>query len=300
MLFFTISGFLITFLALKELRRTRTFDLKNFYIRRSLRIFPLYYAVLSLVCFLIYVLRVYPIDVRNEFTERLPSYLFYYSNLTGPIHGPYSLLWSLAVEEQFYLFFAIIFYTLPFMWTRLIFFSLTTLRLIMPIWGAFFEGDHLLLMALRYQEAILLGVSLAYLFENPTFFQWFRKWFGQIESLCILLISLLICFFCFSIEKDPWLETTINILFMLTVGAAAVAPPVFLLATPTFLPYIGKISYGIYLIHTIIFYGIKKYISDASWAVFTLGTPATILLATISYNHFEKYFIDIKKRFNPS
>lgn len=299
MLFFVISGFLITRLALNEKRKTGTFSLKDFYVRRSLRIFPLYYATLAFVCLLVYAFNVYPPTAREAFSERLPSYLFYYSNLTGPIQGPYSLLWSLAVEEQFYLFFALVFYLLPTVWSAALFFMLTLLRLLMPLWGPHFGDDRLFLVALYYQEAILLGVSLAYLMESRSFYVWFSRCLGNYVSLLVVLALLIVCLIGFSSEKDHWLDTTVNILFLLVVGITAIGTPLFLLGGAV-LSHIGKISYGIYLFHTIVFYGVKKYVSDESWVVFCVGVPLTIALATVSYNYFEMYFLKMKRKFSPA
>lgn len=299
MLFFVISGFLITHLALTEKRSKGSFDVKDFYIRRSLRIFPLYYAVLAVVCFLVYAVNIYPPLIKAEFSAKLYSYLFYYSNLTGPIQGPFSLLWSLAVEEQFYLFFALIFYFLPIKWSRQFFFALTVGRLMMPIWGPFLQQDHMILLIWRYQEAILLGVSLAYLCESESFYNRFFWYLGNKYAWWGIFGLLTVCLCSFSVDESPWMETTVNLLFTLLVGISAMIVPLFLIGGPV-LSHIGKISYGIYLFHTLIFYAVKRYISVESWTVFWVGAPLTILLAIVSYRYFEMYFLKMKKRFNPS
>lgn len=298
MLFFVISGFLITHLALKEKRLTGIFNLKDFYLRRALRIFPLYYAVLSIVCFLVYALNVYSPEAKQEFSERLLSYFFYYSNLTGPIHGPYSLLWSLAVEEQFYLCFALIFYFCSTAWSRNIFFTLTVVRLLMPFWGPYFVEQHFVLIALRYQEAILLGVSTAYLYENQVFYRRFSRYIGNFYGLIAIIVSIVLCLLLFSVNNDRWLETAIDVLFALLVATAAIAPPLPWIGGPL-LSHIGKISYGIYLFHTIVFFGVKRFVSSESWIVFSIGAPITIFIATLSYRYFEAYFLQMKKKFSP-
>ena len=94
--FFVISGFLITYLLLQEFNRNETVSLRNFYIRRALRILPVYFAFL-LVVFLLQV-----------FTPWHQSQIAWIGNLTFTTNfiGGYwttGHLWSLAVEEQFYL-----------------------------------------------------------------------------------------------------------------------------------------------------------------------------------------------------
>ncbi len=100
--FFVISGFLITFLLLKENERTGTVSLKDFYIRRSLRIFPAFYVYWLLVVGTILVVK----PSRLPVTQAICSF-FYVANYYQGLHGyPSTLLshtWSLGVEEQFYL-----------------------------------------------------------------------------------------------------------------------------------------------------------------------------------------------------
>jgi peptidoglycan/LPS O-acetylase OafA/YrhL len=92
-IFFVISGFLITHLLLQEHERTGTIDLRAFYIRRAYRILPAAYAYMGCVCIL------YSSALR---TRDIAGAVLYVSNY---IHPPWVLghLWSLSVEEQFYL-----------------------------------------------------------------------------------------------------------------------------------------------------------------------------------------------------
>ena len=107
-LFFAISGFLVTTLLLRERRRTGTISLRSFYLRRTLRIFPLYYAVLATYALLVFAtLRGTPKGA--EFWQHLPAFATYTSNWfvsadAGTGHGvTFYFAWSLATEEQFYL-----------------------------------------------------------------------------------------------------------------------------------------------------------------------------------------------------
>jgi len=103
-LFFVLSGFLITGILLRERRGVESgrqsigFSVRQFYARRFLRIFPLYYACLALFVVL----------DRFEIRKSLVWFACYLSNvfffLKGEFGGPFSHFWSLAVEEQFYLF----------------------------------------------------------------------------------------------------------------------------------------------------------------------------------------------------
>jgi peptidoglycan/LPS O-acetylase OafA/YrhL len=100
-LFFVLSGLLITGLLLQEQAATGRIALAKFYVRRSLRIFPLYYAVLAALS-LYFVLSAGASSQREAFLRELPWQLSYTSNWV-PIHSMLAISWSLSTEEQFYL-----------------------------------------------------------------------------------------------------------------------------------------------------------------------------------------------------
>ncbi|MBV8729460.1 MAG: acyltransferase [Acidobacteriia bacterium] len=98
-LFFFLSAFLITELLIRERENTGTVHLKAFYIRRILRIWPLYYVAVALA---VIVGRIWP-DPFWIGKFRLFSMLFFFMNWVPQImYGPFTPLWSISVEEQFY------------------------------------------------------------------------------------------------------------------------------------------------------------------------------------------------------
>lgn len=106
-LFFVLSGFLITGILLETRMRPRFF--RNFYVRRALRIFPLYYAILFACIWVIPGLLPPAKAARfGSINADLPYYFFYLQNFSiarmgAPQHGILDITWSLAIEEQFYL-----------------------------------------------------------------------------------------------------------------------------------------------------------------------------------------------------
>lgn len=102
-LFFVLSGYLITGILLKSKAHSLTTSLKHFYIRRSLRIFPVYYASLILFFTISAALESEPAWLSNSFEHKIWFFLYLNNWITpfvSPIMGHY---WSLAVEEQFYI-----------------------------------------------------------------------------------------------------------------------------------------------------------------------------------------------------
>ena len=111
LLFFVLSGFLITYLLLAEKKKTGTISIRKFYVRRALRIWPLYYLIVFLGLFILpemSCLRMpeYTIEVKDNFLSKLSLFILMLPNLALVLFSPVPYLsqsWSIGVEEQFYL-----------------------------------------------------------------------------------------------------------------------------------------------------------------------------------------------------
>src|ERR1044072_1469983 len=114
-LFFVLSGFLITGILWRERQNNTSlsFKFKKFWVRRSLRIFPLYFGYLLLIS-LSYILFQFPPYFSN-YAGYLFTYTFNYTRSFPNWHGNefFTHLWSLSIEEQFYLFFPLIMFLCP-------------------------------------------------------------------------------------------------------------------------------------------------------------------------------------------
>ena len=166
-LFFVLSGFLITTLLLRERDATGTISLRAFYMRRSLRIFPLYYLVLFGQALWLW-WKKDGTPVANDFFAIFPYYASYTANW-APKENLFAHAWSLAVEEQFYI-----------VWPPLLL-LLGARRALLPLvgllafnqifdWGAF--GPSWLDFARRMggYSAIVLGVLLGVGLHTPRAF----------------------------------------------------------------------------------------------------------------------------------
>lgn len=257
-IFFVLSGFLITHNLLKEKKDSsnnlgiKFKHLKNFIFRRSLRIFPIYYV-------LILVLALVGTETYTSIGENLAYYLSYTSNIlffrTQQWDGMLSHLWSLAVEEQFYLIWPWLIIFVPekhvfkVIIGSFIFGILSTFVL-----KAIFPGKDMLdVLTPTCFDAFSLGGIWAYLKVYQTEkIEHYKRAFLKIGILCFV-------FFLFReiYQFDPLIP---NRTFISVIALALIIFAIefnntwvhnFILEN-RFLIFIGKISYGVYLFHPII------------------------------------------------
>lgn len=297
-LFFIISGFLICDLLLKEKQSTDDINLKNFFIRRSLRLFPLYYAVLALYVIKVYVFELYSIENQQIFKDKLLSYLFYFSNVYS-IHavGPFFFAWSLAVEEQFYTVFS------PLMkWCKkkVIFFLICVAlvaKFLLLESGLADMSKLIWRIVLSYQEAILLGVLFALLYNNKKCHNYIVRTFSS-NLLSIGSAATALLIFCFHImaNKSGALTQVFYLSLCCFVGSMTVRPSVEFPGRKLFM-HLGKISYGIYLFHMTVI-DVSKRVFDNVWLIFAFSLIVTTILCTFVYEYFERPLLKMKKRFS--
>jgi peptidoglycan/LPS O-acetylase OafA/YrhL len=296
--FFVISGFLITHLLLAENQNTGSVSLKNFYVRRSLRIFPAFYVYwLIAVADLIYRHRVVWAQVVCAF--------FYVNNYyQGLHHYPYSLLshtWSLGIEEQFYLLWPGLFFIFRKSLKKL----LLLLLIVIPcIWVyravAQFSGveEAYIYTALEMRiDALLVGCTLSIvLFTGvaASFIAEVRRtrWLPVVLGLLILSLFL-------SSHFDIWYRNAIGytvdpvLLALLIVQLIHTRQAVWMDSAP--LSYLGRISYSTYLYQQMVIPALVKRLPSS---ISVVGCViATWILASISYELIEKPFLKLKRRF---
>src|SRR6266480_4013997 len=171
-LFFVLSGFLITGILLDA--RDSPHYYRSFFVRRVLRIFPLYYATLIVLLVLLPAWGLLPASFKRDPMVEL-SLWAYFSNWYGAIHqGPdaVSHFWSLAVEEQFYLLWPFVIHRRSAEWVMRLCFAIAlaalALRVAMLLTGT--PGVYTFL-ATR-MDALALGASAAAAFRVPSAASW--------------------------------------------------------------------------------------------------------------------------------
>lgn len=294
-LFFVLSGFLITRILIQTKESSNFF--LNFYMRRILRIFPLYYL------FLILVFYVFSQSVSFEFT-----YWTFLSNILigrlGHFQSPaLDITWSLAVEEQFYLLW-------PFLvWsfkkeqlakaTLILFLISLASRL-----GLFFSGasplKNYVLLVCR-MDSLCAGAWLACRLDSlkPDF--WKKKFY--------FLLGIVGCIFAWDVSLDSPLMRTVGFSANALLAAALIGslcnreiPILNSFFGSRFFQTCGKYSFGMYLFHVPV---VHWLFSQLDWGRGGLAQMlfhcasvlATLLVAVIFYHGYEKHFLKLKKYF---
>ncbi|ATB30033.1 acyltransferase family protein [Melittangium boletus] len=300
-LFFAISGFLITTLLLRERDTTGTISLKGFYARRSLRIFPLYYAVCALYIVLVFFLE-HDVAVRGAFFDNVRYYLTYTSNWFIKLDEGriiFYFAWSMATEEQFYLMWPFVVRYFKGTWGPVVFMSGLLALGLFAGWGVssgFLDTRHLWVRILSsISISICMGCLSAYLthFERP--FVWTWKVLGQVWSAPVLVA--LVTAAVWNHDTPLWLS---SLLLTLMVVAMCIRPHhVFApLVDHKWLRYMGSITYGIYLLHMISLNIVRRVVPHNLALYYVLTIALSMVLATISFRYFEKPFLKLKNRFD--
>lgn len=289
-LFFAISGFLITSLMIRERMRHGRIDMKAFYVRRSLRIFPLYYAMLILYSVVVFVMERGPDGA--EFFANLPYFATYTSNYFVELDGRviFFFAWSLATEEQFYLSWPWVErYLTPGVkmgvLCSLIAIVASTHFGLMPI------GQDSIAYKVLWEVAppILFGVLAAHVLHNPRGFDVARKVIGYrwcpplilaaaIGALAagapdyVAYVALTALVVSCVIREDHWLARVLKWKPIVRVGI---------------------VSYGIYLMHMLTFNIVGRAI-DNQWLAWILGIIIVYGVAELSFATFERFFLRLK------
>lgn len=317
--FFVLSGFLITYLILDELQRSGRFDLKAFLLRRSLRIWPLYFLT-TFIGFIVVPFLSKAVGSSSVVVHSNPWYFLLFLSNFDYLHilqkinplDDYTILnitWSVSIEEQFYVCFAILVFLLP---QRL----LPHLMIAVVLASAFFRGfsrtdprvvyfhtfsvvsdlaigslsAQLAYGALRFRErvgglsrwaiATMYGLGFSYLTFAPMLGP--MKWSAVSHRLvCSLFFAFIILEQCFADRS------------LVKVGRF------------TLLSHLGTITYGIYLLHPTVSFlmdAVRNRFANPSdsltpeLAYSSACLMVTLMVCQASFVFFERPFLTLKAR----
>ena len=308
--FFVLSSFLITWKGLEELKVTKKFQFKNFLIRRSLRIWPLYFLVIFLG-FLIEFIKSY----YNQDISSLPSFWSFILFILNfdIIKNGYEFLffmvfmWSISVEEQFYIFWALI---LKWFQNHLLKISLLII-LISLTFRIYFIDDSL---NLNFHTISALGnfgvgaLAAIAAFNNSILITKIRD-FSKTQIVIIYLISLIIFIAIPSLQNHDLFIVIQRVLFsfvfaFIILEQTYCQQSIFKLSRIKYFNFFGKISYGLYCYHGIMITIVLKFSDYFSKSLFTsififptLIFCGTLLFSHLSYKFFESKILKLKTKY---
>jgi peptidoglycan/LPS O-acetylase OafA/YrhL len=308
-IFFVLSGFLITWLLLKENERSGTVSLRSFYKRRALRIFPAFYCYWFLSVVVLWL--AHRKILWSEFGSAFLYFSNYYYSFASPQRPFMPFTWSLAVEEQFYFLWPTLFLLYRHDLKKLTYFLL---GVIMASWvyrAILCFGLHSSEIYLQHSfdtrlDSLLTGALLAVLLKRKVILSYFesvsRTPIAPAATIALLCLSVvlgdLITFFDYrhtiGYMLEPALIATL-IVQMIALGNQGAWS--WINARPVRM--VGVLSYSIYLYHFSTARVLQELMPDAQWrwryqlAARFLGS---IAVAAASYYLIERPFLKLKDR----
>ncbi len=297
--FFVLSGYLITLSILKSLQ-TSTWKMSHFYIRRTLRILPLYYFIVCMALFVLPHISALAFKIPHYVMEgRLHERTYWYyllllpqltniESLVVPFAEP---TWSIGVEELFYLIAPLssVFFRNKIEKALLIFVIGYVLLKLILLYVVHLNPYHYVYQLLCYHrfECIGMGCLLATWQINK------REWLQKIKAWHFYASILLIAILLYKKDLYSFSYTWFALLFMIIIAYLIVNA--IALKSHKWLVFIGKISFSLYLAHEIGIVALLNsgLVKSTSFMVYPLVIAIAILMGTVLYYSIEKPFMQL-------
>ena len=337
--FFVLSGFLITYLLLTEIERTGTISLRKFYMRRVLRIFPLYYLLVFIgliaIPLLLHFIH-YPNTQPYDTATGGVLFLFFLSFVVNAVFGSHFLepLWSIGVEEYFYLIWAPLFKKFKSVSNmenlrnlKAVIIGMIVFKSLLILFFHFFPSDNSVfnifkdvLLSLKFELMAIGGLGALAVFKDRPAVEkafYFTPIF-QVLMLSLLFIRLLFHNYCvdnatlvgityrFFVFTPVISVFTEGVLFLWLLLNVSVNPRAFFKLQNPLLDRLGEMSYGIYMYQMLVIFAVvlvfKKWMLQmtpplSSLFFYITVTISVILVSSLSKRFFEDRFLALKKRF---
>jgi peptidoglycan/LPS O-acetylase OafA/YrhL len=301
-IFFIISGFLITYLLLSERKKNGRVDIAKFYIRRALRIWPLYFFMILLAPVLSYL-----------YMEDAPTYLyqfFFAGNFDLITNGTKSIatnhLWSICIEEHFYLFCPLLIGLLPHKRIPQTLLAIIFICMVFRSFFLYYTSDYGMasyVHTLSRIDILALGSLFGYLvFHKKIAFN-----HSPFVRLIVYAIFLLVFFnidfnesgsfihdmakkYLFALPMAYWIG---NFLFN--------QKPILKIKKPEIFNLFGKVSYGIYMFNPVLIFLIMNFFEKfgiRNYFLFLISVHAALAITTyLSYRFLELPFLAMKEKY---
>lgn len=310
--FFVLSGFLITFLLIRELQVSGRIHVALFWMRRILRIWPLYFLCVFLG-FVVFPFLKQMLGTPGHEHASLANYLTFTSNFDIIRHGLpdatiLSILWSIAVEEQFYFFWPLLLFIVPQRYYLLLFAGLLVANWTFRAFhDDYFSMEYHTLSCIGDMVIGAIGATLAQQEGFVNVFRNLRRFWIIMFYVALLMILLFRSTLTEQYVMRIFERSLVALVALLIIMEQNYSRNSFLkFSKIRWATFLGEISYGLYCLH---FLGIlitiqltrKLGINHSLLTVLVLepiiALTVTSLLAKISYRYFEKPFLNLKKRF---
>ncbi|HEV8272726.1 MAG TPA: acyltransferase [Chitinophagaceae bacterium] len=310
--FFVLSGFLISYLLIKEKEYTGRIHVFSFYIRRALRIWPLYYFMVLFGFIAFPFLKSLFGEVPNETADPVLCSVFL-NNFDRIVNGPpdssvLSVLWSVAIEEQFYLFWPLLFFLVP---PRFYFYIFIVIISGSIVFRTMFINESIELLTPGVIGDMAIGGLAAYLSIKSKRFLKMVENSNKFLNIIPYLAAVLFLVYKYEIFFNPFLIVTkraiISFFFAwIILEQNFCKNSLFKISSLKTVTQLGKYTYGLYCLHRIAILivmtimqllGINKH----AWQLWVIEFPACLLLSIVlsyySYKYFESYFLKLKDKF---
>lgn len=318
-IFFVLSGFLITYLLLKEVNERGTLNVGFFYVRRVLRIWPLYF-VSVIFAFIIYPYIKTLLGIHQEPAARPLYYFTFLSNFDaiyvhkffpGQSNPVEAITWSVAIEEQFYIVWPLLFFFIPKKYYKFIFIGAILVSMTFRFlhknenWTLYFHSLSVTL------DLAMGGLAAYYSIYSKKFLQFFKSLSRSV------IVAVYIIGFVWLLYQDKILGPNLYPVFYRPINTAFFA---FVILEQNFssnsfykfskfrlMTFWGKYTYGLYLLHVIallacdiIFRKVFPNYGEQFFLSLLMGIIALLLsmgISYVSYEFFEKRFLKLKDKF---
>ena len=310
LVFFAISGFLITRLLFVEMKTSFRVNLTQFYARRVLRLYPVIIAYTAVVIAIFIILArpihwIEPMSAMFYFANYLDAY---YIRNNFDTQMPFAHFWSLSIEEHFYLLFPVSFAILVGGIRKVTLFLIAVcltclgLRLITAYLHPDYLGGFYFFLPSQFRlDSIAYGVLLAVACETDRG----RRMIRTFANPAIVFAALLLLLVAFGIRSE-WFRATFQFSMLSIAVVVLMAAIMFsdryrylqIVLNLPLIKWIGVLSYSLYVWHYLVVFMLWQSMPGGSnFQMTSIGFSLSFVLAAISYYAIEKPFIRMRHRF---
>jgi peptidoglycan/LPS O-acetylase OafA/YrhL len=313
--FFVLSGFLITYLLLTEKENFGSINVGKFYIRRILRIWPLFYLCVLFGFYIFPIIKSRMGGVPAE-TADISYYLVFLNNFDFikkgiPDSSVLGVLWSVAIEEQFYLLWPLILYIFPAKLYKYIFCIIILLSFLFRL----VHADNGIVLELHTISCIsdmtVGGLFAVLIFQYKELEERIRNIPKYAWIILYLIVATVFLFRHKLFDGNYFLLASDRLIISLLFGLIILEQnfalnSIFKMSNYKYITKLGTYTYGLYCLHMIGILiaakilaklGLNKNVYEVVFLEGTLSLVLAIIIATLSYKFYESRFLLLKEKF---